>query len=58
MVLASPPPPRPPRLPVDPDDVNTLTWKVFNTLRALEQLRSQLNDTCILQIFKMQYLYK
>ena len=29
MVLASPLPPRPP-LPVDPDDVNTLTRKIFN----------------------------
>ena len=28
MVLASPLPPRPP--PVDPDDVNTLTRKIFN----------------------------
>ena len=28
MVLASPPPPRPP--PVDPDDVNTPTRKIFN----------------------------
>ena len=27
MVLASPPSPRP---PVDPDDVNTLTRKIFN----------------------------
>ena len=30
----------------------------FDTLRALEQLRSQPNDTCIPQIFNMQYLRK
>ena len=58
MVLASPP-------PVDPDDVNTATHLhilyvgtlllKFDTLRALEPLRSQPN-TCIPQILKMQYL--
>ena len=61
MVLASPP-----RPPVDPDDVNTLTRQIFNltlllkfdTLQWLEQLRSQPNDTQIPQIFKMQYLHK
>ena len=30
----------------------------FDTLRGLEQLRSQPNDTCIPQILKMQYLHK
>ena len=30
----------------------------FDTLRGLEQLRSQPNDTRIPQIFKMQYLHK
>ena len=30
MVLAAPPPPPPPPPPVDPDDVNTLSQKVFN----------------------------
>ena len=74
--VRAPPPP-----PVDPDDVNTLTRKIFNlsltqilhvrryppevtgtlllkidTIRGLEQLRSQQNDTRIPQIFKMQYL--
>ena len=29
----------------------------FDTLRGLEQLRSQPNDTHIPQIFKMQYLH-
>ena len=29
----------------------------FDTLRGLEQLRSQPNDTRIPQIFKMQYLH-
>ena len=29
----------------------------FDTLRWLEQLRSQPNDTRIPQIFKMQYLH-
>ena len=42
-------PPPPPR--------GTLVLK-FDTLRGLEQLRSQPNDTCIPQIFKMQYLRK
>ena len=74
MVLASSP-----RLPIDPDDVNTrkvftdlfkfymmvdtpwgtllLTWLKFDTLRGLQQLCSQPNDTRIPQIFKMQYLH-
>ena len=30
----------------------------FDTLRGLEQLRSQPNDTLIPQIFKMQYPHK
>ena len=42
-----------PRPPVDPDDINA-----HDTLRALEELRSQPNDTCIPQIFKMQCLHK
>ena len=36
---------------------DTLLLK-FDTLRGLEQLRSQPNDTRIPQIFKMQYLHK
>ena len=77
MVLASPP--RLPRPPVDPDDVNAEVEKYstdlfqilyegryplrylllkFDTLRAIEQLRLQPNDTCIPQIFKMPYLRK
>ena len=58
------------RPPVDPDDVNTRNTKNIQPIsfklylwvdtplryRALEQLRSQPNDTCIHQIFKMQYL--
>ena len=42
-------PPPPPR--------GTLLLK-FDTLRRLEQLCSQPNDTCIPQIFKMQYFQK
>ena len=42
----SPPPPR-----------GTLLFKC-DAIRALEQLRSQPNDTCIPQIFQIQYLLK
>ena len=38
--------------------VITLLLKLFDTLRALEPLRSQRNDTLYPQIFKMQYLHK
>ena len=60
------------RPPVDPDENNnqTISFKLwvntpggtlllkFDTLRALEQLRSKPNDTMYPQIFKMQYLHR
>ena len=70
MVLASP---RPPVDPDDVSieyskNIQPISFKfdmwvdtprgTFNTLRALEQQRSQPNDTYIPQIFKMQYLHK
>ena len=73
MVLASPPP-RPPRRREHSNSksVQRISFKLymrvdtprgtlllkFDTLRALEQLRSRPNDTCIPQILKMQYLHK
>ena len=47
MVLACSPPRPLPRPPVDPDNLNILSTSLlkFDTLRVLEQLRLQPNDT-------------